>query len=246
MSKTAENKKLHAKAKVTTKNVHDGHRERMREKFRKNGFNGMADHEVLEMLLFYCVSRSNTNGIAHELINHFGSLSAVFEAPEEELMKVKGVGANSAFLIKMILPLYREYKVDSGKSKTLKTPEECGEYLVNYFSSFANERVVVLCLDGSCRILGIEEICEGDVSSVTVNMRKMISSIVKYPATVAVVLSHNHPGSLALPSRDDVKTTSDIKKTLDTLGITLVDHIIVADDEYVSMASSAGFGSIFK
>ena len=246
MLKVEENKKPKTKAKLTTENVHDGHRERMRDKFRKNGFNGMADHEILEMLLFYSVSRSNTNNIAHELINQFGSLSAVFEAPEEELMKIKGVGSNSAFLIKIILPLYREYKIDSGKSKTLRTPEECGEYLANYFSSFINERVVVLCLDGNCRVLGIEEICEGDVSSVVVNMRKMISSIVKYPTTVAVVISHNHPGSLALPSRDDVKTTSDIKKTLDTLGITLVDHIIVADDEYVSMASSAGFGSLFK
>ncbi len=89
------------------KGIHDGHRDRMREKFRKTGFEGMHPHEMLEMLLFYSVPRKDTNEMAHQLISRFGSLAGVLEATEDQLVNVGGISQNSATLIKMIIPFYR-------------------------------------------------------------------------------------------------------------------------------------------
>ena len=106
------------KGRTKANHMHDGHRDRVRERFAKTGFDGMASHEIIEMLLFYSVPRKDTNEIAHRLIKQFGSLAGVFEANLEELQKVKGVTFNSAVLIKMMLPLYHEY-----------VPARCGRRL---------------------------------------------------------------------------------------------------------------------
>ncbi len=226
--------------------LHDGHRDRMREKFRKSGFNGMEPHEILEMLLYYSVPRKDTNELAHMLINHFGSLAGVLEASEEELVKVKGITSNSATLIRMILPLYNRYSLESNKTVRLKTPNECGAYLKEYFAAKTTECVAVVCIDGSCRVLCVENICEGDATSVILNVRKIVELVMKFPKTTAVIIAHNHPGGLALPSRDDVDATQELIKTLSVMGIYLADHIIVNDEDYISMASSVNFRNLFR
>lgn len=230
----------------TNGSVHDGHRNRVRDKFRKTGFSGMNPHEVLEMLLFYSIPRKDTNEVAHALIDRFGSLSGVLEATEEQLVQVDGVTANSAILIRMILPLYSEYSKDANRASRLQTPEACGNFLKEHFAGKQKECVTMLCLDGACRVLCVEDICDGDATNVVVNVRRIIETVLKFPKTVAVIISHNHPGGLALPSRDDINATDELKKMLGAMDINLVDHFIVTEDDYVSMASSSGFGSIFK
>ena len=102
--------------KFTDKNLHDGHRERMREKFIAD--NGkLFPHEVIEIILYGANKRKDTNAIAHALIDKFGSLSAVFDAPVEELMKVDGVGKQNAVLIKTYPAVFRYYQADKMKDK---------------------------------------------------------------------------------------------------------------------------------
>ncbi len=225
--------------------IHDGHRDRVRDKFRKSEFNSMNPHEILEMLLFYSVPRKDTNEIAHRLIEHFGSLSGVFEASEDELVKVEGVTANSAILIKMILPLYREYSKDANKAVKLKSPDECGKYFVSRYNLVDREMVMLACFDSANRVVCVEEICEGDASSVSVNLRKIIEIIMKFPKVTAAVIAHNHPYGIALPSREDINATEELKKTFGAMGVNLIDHIIVAEGDYVSMADSSGFSCLF-
>lgn len=226
--------------------IHDGHRNRMREKFRKNGFDGMYSHEILEMLLFYSIPRRNTNKIAHDLIDRFGSLTGVFEASEEQLTAVDGITQSSATLIKMIIPLYNEYKKETNSAKRLDDPHDCGKFLVEYYSGMMKERITVICIDASCRILGFEEVCDGDASGVMVNFRRIVEIVMKYPLASAVIIAHNHPGGIALPSREDITATGELRKTLEPMGISLVDHIIIAGDDYISMSSSECFKSVFK
>lgn len=225
--------------------VHDGHRNRMREKFNKQEFSNMHPHEIMEMLLYYCVPRKDTNELAHELIDHFGSFTAVFEASVDELMKVPGITYNGATLIKMILPLSHAYHEESAKAKSLNDPSECGKYFVEMYSGVLNERVMAIYLDNRCRVLCSEQVCEGDVSEVVVNFRKIVETAMKYPKTAAVVVAHNHPGGIPLPSKSDIDATQELVKTLSSIGVNLIDHIIVAGEEYTSMALSRAFRHLF-
>lgn len=244
-----ENKTPEKESKAHKAGLHDGHRQRMRERFRQTGFNGMQEHEMLEMLLFYSVSRVNTNELAHELIARFGTLANVFEASYDELLKVKGIGENSAFLIKMMLPLFNAYsKSPDRKKNTIKFDgsNACGEYLMNYYSCIPNEMVVVLCVDPNGKLLALEKISEGDAAGCYVNLRKIVELALKHPQSAGVIISHNHPRGMALPSREDINATAEIIKMLESMGIRLFDHIIVAPDDFTSMASSEGFKDIFK
>lgn len=242
-NKTSENESKKPKA-----GLHDGHRERMRERFKQTGFNGMQEHEMLEMLLYYSVPRMNTNEFAHELIARFGTLANVFEADYDELQKVKGIGENSAFLIKMMLPLFNAYSKSPDRKKTIKFngSNAVGEYLVKYYSCITNELVVVLCVDPAGKLLTVEKISEGDAASCYVNLRKIVETVVRNPQTANVIIAHNHPKGMPLPSREDINATSEIIKMLQNMNIRLADHIIVADGTFTSMSSSGGFKDIFK
>lgn len=225
--------------------IHDGHRERMREKFRKSGFDNMHPHEILEMLLYYSVPRKDTNELAHALLNHFGSFSAVLDASEDELCKVNGITQTSATLIKMIMPISRVYHSEASKVKVINEPSESGNHFVKLFGGCTSERVMAIYLDNHCRVLCTEQVCDGDVAQVVVNFRKILETAMKYSMTSAVIVAHNHPGGIALPSQSDITATQELRKMLAAIGISLVDHIIVAGDDYISMASSNGFKHLF-
>lgn len=227
-------------------NPHKGHRNRMRERFSQTKGAGMSEHEMLEMLLYYSIPQKNTNPIAHALIDRFGSIAGVFEASEDQLLMVDGISQNSVTLIKMIIPLFHEYKKQSKSGKRLKTADECGRFLCDYYSGIMKERVTVVCTDASCKVLAFETVCEGDTGSCLMNCRRLVEIVLKYPLTSAVIIAHNHPGGLALPSREDINATNELIKTMRSMNINIVDHIIVAGDEYVSMASSVNFKSIFR
>lgn len=221
------------------KSLNHGHRERMRQKFISAGFDGFHDHEVLEMLLFYSISRKNTNDIAHKLLDHFGgSLSAVFDAPYEELKKVDGVGDTTAALISMMPSLFRRYR-ESAQSgiTTLSSTKVAGKYLVSKFIGRRNETVMMICLDNACRVLNCQILSEGSVVSASINTRRIVEIAMKFNA-YGVIISHNHPGGVPLPSRDDIITTNSITRALDSIDIELIDHIIVAGEEFISMADN--------
>ena len=219
--------------------VHDHHRERLRERFLKEGLDGFAPHQVLEMLLFYCIPRVDTNTLAHELLNRFGSLTAVLEASPSELMKVKGIGPNAACFLSFSAAFCRYYMIDraNNNGQCLLTVEEWSGHLEPYFLGKTNEAVYLLCLDVKGKPLSCNIISEGSVNSAGIQIRKVVEAALSMNASFAV-LAHNHPSGLAFPSGDDVETTKMVASALRTVDVGLLDHIIFADDDSVSLAQS--------
>lgn len=218
--------------------VHKGHRERMRKRFLEEGLDHFSDIQALELALFYCIPRADTNPIAHALLERFGSLSQVLEAPVEELKKVHGMGEHSAVFLHIITEFGRYYMVSrTADMKILTTLEQCAEYMLPLFYGRRLETVFLLCLDAKCKVLSCREIAEGDVNSTGLSVRKVVETALGANAT-SVVLAHNHPSGVAVPSGEDVQTTCKIAAALEAVDVQLVDHIVVADQDYVSMVQS--------
>lgn len=219
--------------------VHDGHRNRVKERFLKEGVLRMQEHEVLEFLLFYCIPRRDTNVIAHNLINRFGSLAKALDAPLRELKKVDGIGDNAAVFLQLVKAICGYYSISKGKeARALSSIEACAAYIKPYLHGLKDETVMMLCLDAKCMVIDCLKVGEGSVNTAAVPIRKIVDMAIATNA-VSVVLAHNHPGGLALPSLEDVATTKEIARALRYVDVVLSDHIIVADGECVSLAASS-------
>lgn len=218
--------------------VHRGHRERLKRRFLEEGLDNFTDVQVLELLLFYAIPQRDTNPIAHALLDHFGSLSQVLEAGVGELKKVPGISDHSAILLSLVMQTGRYYQVDCARRvECLTSLDACGAYLVPYFFGRSNETVFILCLDAKCKVLCCKEVGEGSVNSASISVRKIVETALGANATT-VILAHNHPSGVALPSEEDVQTTCRIAAALRAVEIHLADHIVVADGDYVSMVQS--------
>lgn len=219
--------------------IHTSHRDRVKQRFRKEGLDNFDQVHVLELLLFFGIPQGDVNPLAHRLIDQFGSLRQVLEAPLAELEKVKGVGPHVATLLKLTSEISRYYYTSGNgpELRILKTLRECGTYLKAHFRGRRDETVYLLCLDAKCMVLGCMQVGEGSVNSAGVSTRRVVEAALHYNATT-VVLAHNHPSGLAIPSMEDVVTTRRIAVALDAVGITLADHIVVAENDYVSMVDS--------
>ena len=202
------------------------------------GLDNFTQEQVLELLLFYGIPRIDTNEIAHDLVSHFGSLSQALDAPVKELMKVPGIGESAAVLLHLISETSRYYQINRMMhEKVLNTMEKCAQYLIPHFVGRRNETVFLLCLDAKCKLLCCREISEGTVNAAGVSVRKVVEAALAVNAT-SVIMAHNHPSGVAVPSAEDVLTTQRIAEALRTVDIILADHIIVSDDDYVSIRQS--------
>ena len=218
--------------------IHDGHRQRLKERFLEEGLDHFTEIQVLELLLFYAIPRKDTNPIAHALLDRFGTLSQVLDAPVAELCKVPGVGENAATLLCLATSVGRYYLVNRiSQTEILPTLDACADYLVPHFYGRNVETVFLLCLDAKCKVICCKEVGEGGVNSAGVSVRKIVETALAANAT-SVVLAHNHPSGVAIPSREDELTTQKIAVALRAVDIHLTDHIVVGDDDYVSMAQS--------
>lgn len=218
--------------------IHEGHRQRLKDRFRVEGLDNFDERHVLELLLFYCVPRKDTAPLAQALLDHFGTVSQVLEASIQELEKVPGVGYTVSTLLALIPEISRYYLVNRTMNhEILNTTELCGNYLMQRFHGRRNETVFLLCLDAKCKVLCCREVGEGSVNSANIPIRRIVEMALGINATT-VVLAHNHPSGLAIPSDEDIHTTRRIAAALDTVEIRLADHIVVADDDFVSMAQS--------
>lgn len=220
--------------------IHDGHREKMRRRFLETGLVGFADHEALELLLFYAIPRRDTNALAHQLLERYGSLETVLAAPVEDLQKVKGIGESAALLLRLVPMLTERCRTKENAPVILNSTEKAGDYLLRRFDGKKYELVYELCLDRKGKLLAAKLLTEGDVNGAELNIRKLVSNSLLTNAS-AVILSHNHPSGVALPSGDDFATTERVRVALESVGVQLVDHIIVADGDYVSMRDSGYF-----
>jgi len=218
--------------------LHTGHRQRVKEEFLARGLDGVPDHRVLELLLFYAIPQGDVNPLAHQLIEHFGSLSGVFLAPYEELLKVKGIGANAATLIKLLPAVYGRYQADRmDPERQLTCARDYGAVLAPYFFGARVEKCFLLCLDGKGKLITCRQVGEGVLNQVSVPPRRVVETALVNNAA-QVVLAHNHTSGVALPSSADKEYTKALKKLLWEVEVRLKDHIVLVDGDMVSMAES--------
>lgn len=215
--------------------IHDGHRERMKKRFRSEGLDNFSEVNALELLLFYCIPRQDVNPLAHELLKRYGSLFNVLNAPPEELENIDGVGKSVATFLSLFnaVERYQWIKKNENEYRVL-TPKDCGKYLLPYFDKLRNETVLLLCLDAKCKVLCCREIGEGSVNSASISIRRVVEAAINANATT-VVLAHNHPSGVTTPSAEDVQTTIRLANALRTVEIILADHFIIAKDDYASL-----------
>lgn len=218
----------------------------MKARFLREGLDAFEDHNALELLLFYAVPQRDTNELAHKLISAFGSFSAVFDAPVESLMQVGGIKENAAILIKLIPALYGKYAQNKQSAGTLflKSAQAAGEYLVPQFAGQSAERFLAICMNHKCKVLKTVVISDGTANSTALRSRQLAEAVIHTGAT-NVILAHNHPEGVAAPSMQDVDATRYLFSMLGNLGVKLNDHIIVAGDDWFSMATSKKFKSMF-
>lgn len=224
--------------------IHVGHRARLRKRFLDEGLDTFNEINALELLLFYCVPRKDTNELAHRLINHFGNYTNVLNAPISELIKVEGVSEHIATYLAIQGAAVRYYMINRKFDGIIvNTTEDYGNILIPYFIGKRNETVYILCLDAKCKVLCCREVSEGSVNAASISMRKIMDVVLSSNAT-SVVLAHNHPSGVALPSQEDFQTTYHVAKALRAVDVILVDHLIVADSDYVSLAQSGAFDAL--
>ncbi len=221
--------------------MHEGHRRRLRERFRLEGLEGFAPHEALELLLFYARIRGDVNPLAHRLLDTFGSLKGVLEAPVDQLCAVEGVGEETATLIAMMVPMFRQYeKCLCDSAECLSNYREVTNYCSALLKGLRKERLYVICVSSRSRVLGQRIVAEGSLGEVQAYPRLVVETALNHNA-FGVILCHNHPGGVAFPSPSDVNTTRNLEKVLARLDIRLVDHIIVGDDGAYSMIAHGDF-----
>lgn len=227
-------------------NVHAGHRERLRRRFLKNGLRGFEPHQILELLLFYAIPRRDTNPLAHRLLDTFGGLSGVLKASPDDLLRVEGMTPGASTLLRFSGELIREY-YDSELSRDmiLDSSEKMGRYILPKFFGEANERVLLVCLDGKCKVLWCGFVSEGSINTAEISTRRILEQAIRAGCSAAVV-AHNHPGGFALPSMEDQQTTRALAQALRVAGIELVDHLVVAEDDYISMRSTPMLAPLFR
>ena len=227
-------------------NLHSGHRERTKKQLLEGGFNDTTpSHVLLETLLYFSVPQRDTNPIAHQLLNTFGNIGSVLSAPREELLKIKGITDNTFSLFRIMAEVDRRVMLEENARKdSVTTYDEVGAYLVRQFAGLREENVGILFMKGSGKIVMFDFVGKGDLATVGINTRRIVELSVKCDAMMAV-LCHNHPSGNPLPSPRDIEITKGLISTLNNLGIRLVDHVIVSGHDFVSLAQTSEFSSLF-
>ena len=224
---------------------HGKHRERVRNLFLQSGLDGFSEHNVLELLLFYTIPQGDTNVTAHNLIDAFGSLQGVLDAPVEELKKVKGVGEYTAVFLSILPQLARRYYTGKTADRVSMTERQAlAQYVRSLFIGMKTEHVFMLSFDGSGQLNHSLKLFEGGVKQIQMDNRRIMEAALRSDA-VYVVLAHNHPGGVAAPSASDATATRTVASLLASVGIHLEDHLIVAGEDCFSMADSPRYATLF-
>ncbi len=233
VDKTVEKQK-----KEENRSIHKGHRERVKQKFLKHSLDVFDEHQILEMLLFYGLPRADTNPIAHELLNRFGSIIDVCDAPLEELIKIKGITQNVAVLLKFIPQFSRYYANRQAETQSRVYDTESAYNLIKpQFIGKKDENVVLILLDSKGRVLYCDVISEGNINTVPLYIRKIITLASAYNAAGAII-AHNHPSGSVMPSPGDIAATKKLFAAFETIDVSLHDHIIYAYPDTFSMKDS--------
>lgn len=218
--------------------IHEGHRDRLKARFLEQGLDGFNELNALELLLFYAIPRRDTNELAHTLLNKFETLSGVFNASYQELVEVPGIGAHTAGLILLVPQLVRRSLLtDSERVKSICNSRDAAMYFVPRFMFEKEEVLLLACLDSQKRVISCTEMSRGVVNAVSASVRRITETALKKRAS-SVIIAHNHPDSIAIPSMEDNIITKEIMSALRLVDISLADHIIVSGEDYFSFADS--------
>jgi len=217
--------------------MHEGHRKRMKERFKTEGLSSFSDVQALELLLFYALPRADTNPAAHRLLDRFGSLARLFEADISDIAKVEGIGEGSALLIKLLPEMTRKFWIENADTRRpLSTVEQAADFIRPILFGRPVELVYVFCLDNQFRLKHYDCVSRGGVDDATVYPRQVAECAIRLHAS-KVIIAHNHPGGDPRPSSADGKTTRSLAAALSPLGIELLDHIIFSGHGYFSFSA---------
>ncbi len=223
-------------------NIHTGHRERLRQRFERHGLEALNDIEALELLLYYALPRRDTNALAHALLDRFGSFRAVLEADSSELCQIPGVGESAATLIRLVREMDRRYQLSrrEGGRILLRETREAGDYLLPLFSYSTEETAYAVSLGSARNVIRCHRLASGMSNAVEFSAREIVELALQDKA-VYLLLAHNHLSDTALPSNADIKTTHCVRAALHYIGVELCDHIIVCDNDFVSLRDCGFF-----
>ena len=220
-------------------NEHTGHRGRLRERVRREGLDNFYNYQVLEYVLSFVVPYKDTNPMAHKLINKFGSVSAVFEADEDKLMEVDGLGEVTAHFLANFIKIYDYYaKEKINKDIVLLKPDQTAEFAFGLLKGSLVEEFHVVLINSKNKIIKTEKLASGTNIDVDVNIRQIMNSVIKNKAH-NVIVAHNHPKGDSKPSKHDDKFTKALVTTLAINNCNLMDHIIISSNDYYSYRESA-------
>lgn len=244
-----------AEKKKPSKNPHEGHRQRVWQDFTRLGIDDdTPPHKVLELILYFTIPRKDTNELAHVVLDRFqNSLSNVMDASVEQLMAasitdnkdIPRISEYTASHIKLILEIAKYYQTAKAKQDRKVFNKETGsKFLAEKLANASVETAYLLCLDNVNRFLDCPKIAEGDENTVALSYRNIVKLVTQIGAT-KVLLAHNHPRGLAFPSSADIRVTGEILQALSGISVELIDHIVVADNDYVSMRDSSEYVFLF-
>ncbi len=212
----------------------DGHRARMRHRLLRSGPDALADHEMLEMILFIALPRRDTKPIARELLNRFRSFGGVLGASETELRTIEGVGEAGAAAVKLVQAAsLRMMRQDLAIQPVFSTWDRLTDYLTAAMSHERTEQFRVLFLDGRNKLIADEIQGSGTINHAPAYPREVVRRCLELHAT-AVILAHNHPSGDPAPSREDVVLTTEIARAAATMGIAVHDHIVIGRGRWLS------------
>ena len=213
-----------------------GHRKRLREKFLKSGLAGFHDYEIIELLLSLGTPRRDCKQQAKEAIKRFKTLRGVLSASLEELQQIDGIGPRSAFGIKLVPEVAREFLKEKIIDKPIyKSAQEIFDYLYHSMRDLKKELFKVIYLNSQNQIIETADLFEGTVSSSSISPREVIESAIKYNAA-SLIFVHNHPSGNPEPSQNDKEVTRDLVYAGSIMRIRVLDHIIIGNNRYFSFA----------
>ena len=239
MSKASTDNNASVKKVQKKENPHKDHRKRVRQQMLKNGIEHLLPHEALEILLYYSIPQGNTNPIAHALIKKFGSISGVLNADFDKLLEVKGVGPETATLIRFTQMFSKRYASEQCPIELaeLFTSEKLKEYCRTLFLGAKEEEIRCIYLTDDLKLISQELICVGKIGTVEIPVRRIAKSAFDHNCS-NLVLSHNHPVGTCMPSRADLDSTRELVEIYSKVDVKLIDHIIVGRDDVLSMKES--------
>ena len=217
------------------KNVHAGHRQRLKKRFDETGFKGWADHEVLELLLSYAQPRRNTNPIAHTLLEKFNnSIQDVFSASTEELMEVDQVGIETARFIHLVRDFFEIYQKKQSKKPVFVTESNFIRFFRENYKIKDSEHFYIFCLSDKHRLLRVFEYNVGCELVVTTKASQVRHDINKVKSCY-LIFAHTHPNGIPEPTLKDYNSTERLVKICVSMGVPVFDHVIFSETDFKSM-----------